>query len=190
MHKLYERMQKLLDSIDQEGVIDQDTSRRMQALAEIADYERGLWRRPEVVVHVSILHEDATLPVYKNLTDAGADISALEDVLINPGETELIRTGIAVAIPNGYELQIRPRSGLSARTPLRITNSPGTIDTGYRDEIKIIMQNTGDKPYTIFKKDRIAQMVLSQVPKISWEVCSRVEDIPGDRGGGFGSTGL
>lgn len=188
MHKLYDRMQRILADME---TASEDTfgSFRLAALAEIADYERGLCRRPEVPVHVSILHEDAVLPVYKNPHDAGADISAMEDVLILPNETVVIRTGFSVAIPNGYELQIRPRSGLSLKTGLRVVNSPGTIDTGYRDEVGVLLQNTGKKPYHIKKHDRVAQMVLAQVPKIYWEVCSDVQDIPGNRGGGFGSTG-
>ena len=159
------------------------------------------------------------LPFYAHETDAGMDIYANEDIIIAPGETKLIHTGLKMAIPEGYEIQVRPRSGLSLKTPLRICNAPGTIDAGYRDEIGIIMQNTSERFYTdgageihvmpdceknhytidskdnrkgwydIKKGDRIAQIVLAQVPKMKLKVVDSVSSIEGNRGGGFGSTG-
>ena len=93
-------------------------------------------------VYVETLREDITLPFYANPYDAGMDVCAAEDVMIKPGETVIIPTGLKFAIPEGYEIQVRPRSGISYRTPLRISNSPGTIDAGYRDELGIIMTNT------------------------------------------------
>lgn len=165
------------------------------------------------------LLEGAVAPTYAHTTDAGMDIHANESITLAPGETKLIHTGIKVAIPEGYEIQVRPRSGLSLNTPLRVCNAPGTIDAGYRDEICIIMQNTSERFFTdgvgivkvmpdleknhcgisskgnkkgwydINKGDRIAQIVLQEVPKIEWEEVSSVADIVGNRGGGFGSTG-
>ena len=92
-------------------------------------------------VYIQICKSDIEIPQYANIGDAGMDIRAAEDVLILPGETKIIPTGIKVAIPEGYELQVRPRSGASLKTPLRIANSPGTIDSGYRDEVGIIVSN-------------------------------------------------
>lgn len=157
------------------------------------------------------LSEDAQIPTYANVTDAGADIYSIEDVTVHPGETALVHTGIKVAIPDGYEIQIRPRSGLSLKTNMRIANAPGTIDAGYRDEIGVIVTNI-DNPIkdityefdkdgrpiitsilhgsdiSITKGQKIAQMVLSPVPRIEFiPVHKLIED--GNRGGGFGHTG-
>jgi len=98
----------------------------------------------DVEVFVEICRESAVLPSYAREGDAGMDVCAAEEVLIKPGETRVIPTGLKMAVPEGYEIQIRPRSGLSLNTPLRISNSPGTIDSGYRDEIGIIVTNTSE----------------------------------------------
>jgi len=161
-----------------------------------------------VEIYVEICREGAKLPEYARPGDAGMDIFAAEDVVIRPGETVIVPTGLKVAIPENYELQVRPRSGISYRTPLRIANSPGTIDSGYRDEIGIIMQNisnkncSGDEIYTlessgnrmgtykIKRGDRIAQIVLQRVPRMKFTLVDSVKDIGTDRGGGFGSTGV
>lgn len=137
-------------------------------------------------VYVEICRENVQLPTYSNIGDAGMDIRAAENVEIMPGETKIIPTGLKVAIPAGYEIQIRPRSGLSLKTPLRIANSPGTIDSGYRDEIGIIISNSsifsdelntysidekGNKNgiYSIKFGDRIAQIVLCKYETIEFE---------------------
>lgn len=168
----------------------------------------------KIEIPVCICREGTTLPFYANEGDAGMDIVAAEDVIIGPGCTKLVPTGIKAAIPPGYEIQIRPRSGLSLNTPLRIPNSPGTVDCGFRDEIKVIIENTSnpdslnEEPckstlktpipvtskgnakgvYIIKKGDRIAQMVLGKVPSVKWTVKDDVERIGNNRGGGFGST--
>ncbi len=162
----------------------------------------------KVDVHIEICREDAKLPEYANPGDAGMDIYAAKEVLIKPGQTCIVPTGLKMAIPEGYEMQIRPRSGISFKTPLRLSNSPGTIDSGYRDELGIIMTNTScnkiddnnqltidtkgniNGSYVIKKGDRIAQMVLQEVPRINFQVVDSVECIGVDRGGGFGSTGV
>lgn len=164
-------------------------------------------------IPIEICNSDAKIPTYANLTDAGMDIYALEDITINPGETVLLKTGFKVAIPDGYELQVRPKSGISLKTKLRIANTPGTIDTGYRDEVGVIVENiehpiqdigydfdfTGTpviksilhgKSYTIEKGQKIAQLVLCEVPKVIFQQVSNINEIEGNRGGGFGSTGL
>lgn len=162
----------------------------------------------EVEVFIERCREDIKLPSYANLGDAGMDVCAAEDVIINPGETIIVPTGLKVAIPLGYEIQVRPRSGISFKNPLRIPNSPGTIDAGYRDEIGVIMTNTseteymnagmfriGDKGnnkgiYEIKKGDKIAQLVLQRVPVIKFTEVKSVKEIGTDRQGGFGSTGI
>lgn len=163
----------------------------------------------EIEVFVEIMREGVTLPAYANPWDAGMDVCAACDTTIRPGETAIVPTGLKLAIPEGYEIQVRPRSGISFNTPLRIANSPGTIDAGYRDELGIIMNNTsvGNTPddgeplpvstkgncqgtYIIKKGDRIAQLVLAKVPRMRLSVVDSVKEIGGDRGGGFGSTGV
>lgn len=133
------------------------------------------------------------LPQYETSGASGLDIRANESVIIPPNHTMLIHTGIFVDIPDGYEIQVRPRSGLSLKTPLRIGNSPGTIDSCYRGEIGIIADNTDNlKEITIACGDRIAQLVLQRVPKLSWIPLSNKSELtPSDRGDkGFGHTGV
>ncbi len=163
----------------------------------------------EIEVAIEICREGATTPRYANLWDAGMDVCAAENVVIGPGETVIIPTGLKFAIPEGYEIQVRPRSGITLKTPLRISNSPGTIDSGYRDEMGIIVTNTSESclcfgeeirtlrsqgnmkgTYHIFKGDRIAQLVLQEVPRIKFKIVETVEGIGENRGGGFGHTGV
>ena len=145
--------------------------------------------RQRVLVKISKVTEDAKLPEYAHPTDAGADVFANETVTLSGGDTVIIKTGIKVAIPIGYEIQIRPRSGLSYKTGLRVANAPGTIDSDYRGEVGVIMYNTSDENITIFKGDKIAQMVLSEVPMIKWNEVESLDET--ERGeGGFGSTGV
>lgn len=144
--------------------------------------------RQRIEVEIKKLSENAKLPEYAHLTDAGADIFALEDTYLKPNETKLVKTGIAVAIPIGYEIQIRPRSGLSLKTPLRVANTPGTIDTDYRGEVCVIMWNSGNEAVKIEAGDKIAQMVINEVPMIKWKEVTELSST--ERGaGGFGSTG-
>lgn len=130
----------------------------------------------------------AILPVYATKGSSGMDIFAMEDMTILAKERRLIRTGIAVEIPEGYELQVRPRSSLSLNTTLRIPNSPGTIDSDFRDEIRIIIENIDSfsQDYKIKRGQRIAQLVLQKVEKIEWELTDLTKTA---RTGGFGSTG-
>lgn len=169
-------------------------------------------------MEIKIVTEAGFVPCYGRHGDAGADLIASEDVTIAPGETVLVKTGLKMEIPEGYEVQIRPRSGLSLNTPLRIANAPGTIDSGYRGEVCVIMQNTSERYYTdgagmvkvmpdkpvnhylvsdkgnrkgwydIKKGDRIAQMVVNRYETAEFSV---VDHLSGsDRGeDGFGSTG-
>lgn len=146
--------------------------------------------RIEKEVYIELCNKNAVIPKYSDREDAGADVALCEDIRIKPNETKLVSLGLKVAIPKGFELQIRPRSGLSYKTSLRIPNSPGTIDTNFRDELKIILHNIGEKTLSFEKGDRIAQLVLNEVPKAVFVEIENIKKIEGDRGGGFGSSKL
>lgn len=158
-------------------------------LSQSASLISSVVRIPREMVDIKVqkIHENAIIPEYAHVTDAGADIYAIEDVAVKPHTTVLVKTGLKVAIPTGYEIQIRPRSGMSLKTSMRVANTPGTIDAGYRGEICVIMENTGNLTYNIAKGDRVAQMVIMPVPMINWIETDELDDT--DRGeGGFGST--
>ena len=141
-----------------------------------------------VQIKIMKTHENAVIPKYANVGDAGMDIYAIEETTIEPKTTVIIPTGLRMAIPIGYEIQIRPRSGMSCKTKIRVANSIGTIDSGYRGDIGIIFDNIGDTPYTINVGDRIAQMVLNEVPVAEFQLVDELDET--SRGnGGFGSTG-
>jgi len=135
---------------------------------------------------------DLLLPSYETIFSAGMDLKAAigEDrISIKPGERMLIPTGLSIALPEGFEAQIRPRSGLAIKNGITVLNSPGTIDADYRGEIKVILINHGQETFTVNHGDRIAQMVFAKVSKISWDVTEKLPDT--ERGsGGFGSTGI
>lgn len=142
----------------------------------------------KVNVKVKVLNDDVVLPKYETNGSAGMDIRIIEDVNINPGETVLTQTGMAFAIPEGFEFQIRPRSGLSLKTSLRLPNSPGTIDSDYRGELGIMLNNIGTKALHFKKGERVCQMVLNKVPQANLILVNDLDET--DRGsGGFGSTG-
>lgn len=146
--------------------------------------------RETVEVAIEVCDPRARIPAYARPGDAGMDVCSIEDVKIKPGQTIIVKTGLKVAIPEGYEIQVRPRSGLSLKTPLRLANTPGTIDAGYRDEVGIIIHNTSlAEAYELKEGDRIAQLVLQQVPAITWVQVADVQTIGQNRGGGFGSSG-
>ena len=122
---------------------------------------------------------------------AGMDVcAALEaEVVIQPGERAMIPCGFAMAVPQGYEVQVRPRSGLAWKKGITVLNTPGTIDADYRGEVKVVLINHGTEPFEIQKGERIAQLVVAEVPRVSVQVVDSLEDT--DRGaGGFGSTGV
>ena len=135
------------------------------------------------------LNEAAIIPRYSHPGDAGLDLFSIEDREILPGETELINTGIAIALPLGTEAQIRPRSGLALKHSITVLNSPGTIDAGYRGEIRIILINHGKKPFQVTSRMRIAQMVIAPIIKAKVTVVSVLDD-SSRTDEGFGSTGL
>jgi len=134
-------------------------------------------------------NEEAKLPQYAHESDAGMDLFSIEEKVINPGETTLIKTGIIIELPNNTEAQIRPRSGLALKNSVTVLNSPGTIDEGYRGEIGVILINHGKVPFKVEKQMKIAQMVIKSVLKVSIKEVKAVA--ASDRNGdGFGSTGL
>ena len=165
-------------------------------------------------VKIKKLHPDAVIPQYARAMDAGFDLVAVEDVLVAPGESVKVPTGLAFALPEGFELQVRPRSGISAKTKLRLSNAPGTIDAGYRGEVAILVDNTREASrayknvcldasekeatvdqevdthsYLIKKWDRLAQGVIAIVPVAQFEVVDELDET--ERGtGGFGSSGI
>jgi dUTP pyrophosphatase len=166
-----------------------------------------------IQVPIELCHPEAKIPQYANLTDSGMDVYALDDYTIAPGETKLIPTGIKMAIPVGYEIQVRPKSGRALKTKLRIANTPGTVDAGYRDEIMVIVENIESpikdityefnssgqliitsilhgSAHTIGKGEKFCQLVLMEVPKAVLYQVNSVSEIGENRGGGFGSTGL
>lgn len=166
-------------------------------------------RREKVEICIELCRSTAVLPAYARRGDAGMDVCAAEEMHLEAGQTAAVPTGLKLAIPEGYEIQVRPRSGISLKTPLRLANSPGTIDSGFRDELRIIITNTsnpstvdskqeysisdsGNKngTYIIRQGERIAQIVLQRLPEMHFKIVESVEGIGHDRGGGFGSSGV
>ena len=137
------------------------------------------------------LSKDVALPKYETEGSSGLDLAANVDkqIKILPGKSEIISTGLAVAIPKNFEIQIRPRSGLAAKSQISVLNTPGTIDADYRGELKVILINLSDKVFVVEKGLRIAQMVLCPVVKATLKEVAELENT--ERGsGGFGSTGI
>lgn len=208
--QVIEEIDKQLETVSQ---IKRDFLKRMMGIIinTISDSEGAA--KKMVKIPIQLCHSDAKIPTYANIGDAGLDLYALDDYTINPGETKLIPTGIKVAIPRGYELQVRPKSGRALKTKLRVANTPGTIDAGYRDEIGVIVENveapikdiTYDfddngniiiksilhgSPFYIEKGTKFAQLILNEVPTASFVEVTNIHEIEGDRNGGFGSSGL
>lgn len=128
------------------------------------------------------------LPAYATTGAAGMDVVSAEDVVIAPGARHPVATGLALAIPGGFEIQVRPRSGLALKHGITVPNTPGTIDSDYRGELKVLLINHGPEPFAIARGDRVAQLVLAPVVQAAWEEVGELDAT--DRGaGGFGSTG-
>ena len=142
-----------------------------------------------MTVRFKRLSPDAVLPAYAHPGDAGMDIRSIDDLEIAPGTRALVHTGLVMALPAGWEAQVRPRSGLALKHGVTVLNTPGTIDAGYRGEVGVILANFGDAPFAVKKGDRIAQVVIAPVTTAAIEETDVVDDT--DRGGGgFGSTGV
>lgn len=202
-----------IDSIEEISQIKRDFLKSLlAALTNAVNETEGIAKR-FVQIPVELCHPDAKIPQYANTSDSGMDVYALDDYTIAPGEIKLIPTGIKLALPPGYEIQVRPKSGRALKTKLRIANTPGTVDAGYRDEIKVIVENI-EPPikdieydfddngtpiiksilhgaaHTIGKGEKFCQLVLMEVPKAALYRVEQVSEIGENRGGGFGSTGL
>jgi dUTP pyrophosphatase len=140
------------------------------------------------MVELGIKLDGGKVPEYKTVGSAGADIFSSEYIKIDGGDRALVRTGIYLEIPEGYEVQIRPRSGLALKSGITVLNTPGTIDSDYKGEIGIVLFNTTDEPFEVHVGDRIAQMVLAPVVTAKFNIIDKLSDsIRGT--GGYGSTG-
>lgn len=147
---------------------------------------------PDKMVRVLIARsgraKDFPLPEYATPASAGVDLRASEARVIPPGSRALVPTGLRIALPEGYEAQVRPRSGLALKHGVTLPNSPGTIDADYRGEIGVILMNLGQEPFIVEPGDRIAQMVVAPVARVAWSEAEALDAT--ERGeGGFGSTG-
>ncbi len=199
-----------IDDIEELESVKKDFFKRL--VSTLANKIREVYHRKAIDIPCE-LSNNVKLPTYARPGDAGMDIVSPEEYTINPGETVIIPTGIKVAIPEGYAILIQPRSGQSVKTKLRIANTPGLIDSGYRDEIGVIVENidppfkdidyefdnNGEihiksilhgQPYTIAKGQKFAQMRLVRVPTINFVKVDSVQNIGENRGGGFGHTDL
>ena len=143
----------------------------------------------KVEVGIRLINSGAQAPLFAHDDDACADIYANENKIIPPKEIDIISTGFSMEIPVGFEAQIRPRSGLAIKKGIGVLNSPGTIDSGYRGEVKIILINLGQDPFEVNVGDRIAQIGIRELPSVSFIIKDELSDT--QRGeGGFGSTGV
>ena len=133
-------------------------------------------------------NQDLPLPAYETEGAAGMDLRAAEALILKPGARQLVPTGLSIAIPQGFEAQVRPRSGLAVKYGVTVLNSPGTIDCDYRGEVKVPLINHGQEDFVISRGDRIAQMVIASVTRANWSEVSILGET--ERGaGGFGSSG-
>ena len=141
-----------------------------------------------VRVPVVRVHPDATLPAGAYAGDAGLDLATVEGCVLAPGERRILRTGLAVAIPDGFAGFVQPRSGLAARHGITVVNAPGTIDADYRGEVMVALINHGDAAFTVTRGMRVAQLLVARVLRVEWQETSELTTT--DRGaGGFGHTG-
>lgn len=141
-----------------------------------------------ITIRFKRIHPDAVLPAYAHPSDAGMDLRSVDELTIAPGKRALVHTGLVLMLPPMYEAQVRPRSGLAFKNGVTVLNAPGTVDSGYRGEVGVILINLGECDFAIHKGDRIAQLVIAPVTQPQVEESEVVDDT--DRGaGGFGSTG-
>jgi dUTP pyrophosphatase len=142
-----------------------------------------------IKIKIKKINPEAIIPHYSHEGDAGMDVYSVEDILINPNERKLISTGLTFEIPRGFEIQIRPKSGLALNHGITILNTPGTLDSGYRGELKVILFNTSNKSYQVKKGEKIAQIILAKYEEAEIEETNELTQTTRAEGG-FGSTGL
>ena len=190
---LMQQIEKILKMIDSDEAKKELSKSKLEYLKLLMDCQKSILNnipiRESVKVALEFCHPNAKEPTYANPEDAGCDVYAVQDEIVEAGKTKIIPTGLKVAIPFGWMISVRPRSGMSAKTGIRIANAPGAIDTGYRNEIGIILHNTSNEDYNIRVGDRIAQFVIEPAPMIKFEKVDSVESIGQNRGGGFGHSG-
>lgn len=138
--------------------------------------------------HVIVKYVGEQKPAYQTDGSAGADVCSAVDVVIMPGKSAVVPTGLKIELPPDHECQVRSRSGLAAKHGVFVLNSPGTCDSDYRNEVGVILMNLGDTPFTVKKGDRVAQLVFSRISRAVFEKVSALSET--DRKGGFGSTGV
>jgi len=138
---------------------------------------------------VKKINPEARIPAYAHEGDSGLDLYSVEETVIEPGERKTVKTGLQISMPKGFEAQVRPKSGLASKFGVTVLNTPGTIDSGYRGEIMVIMANLGKETYKVEKGKKIAQMVIAKVEEAEIEETNSLED-SSRKEGGFGSTGL
>jgi dUTP pyrophosphatase len=140
-------------------------------------------------IRIQRIHPLAILPDYAHgpAEDSGMDLHAVEDATLEPGVPRLVPTGLTIEVPSGYEAQVRPRSGLALKHAITIPNAPGTIDPGYRGELRVILLNLGRDPYTVHSGDRIAQVIVAKYEAVEWLEGDLADSTRGE--GGFGSSG-
>ncbi len=142
-----------------------------------------------MILRFKKVNPEAVLPAYAHASDAGMDVRSIEDVVIPAGGRALVHTGLVMLLPPGYEAQVRPRSGLALKHGITVLNTPGTIDSGYRGEVGVILANFGGEGFAVAKGDKIAQIVVAPVTQAAIEEAYEIDET--DRGaGGFGSTGV
>jgi dUTP pyrophosphatase len=141
-----------------------------------------------ITIKIQKIKENAIIPKYAHKGDAGVDLYSTEDYTLKPGQRTLVSTGIKIAVPMGYEAQVRPKSGLAVKHGISVANTPGTVDAGYRGEVGVIAINLGDEDFKIEKGKKIAQMVFNKIEEAEFEEVQELDETT--RGeGGFGSTG-
>ncbi len=142
-----------------------------------------------IKVQITKIKDNAITPKYAHEGDAGVDLYSTEEYILKPGERVLVSTGIKIAVPKGYEAQVRPKSGLALKSGISVLNTPGTVDSGYRGEVGVIAVNLSQEEYKIEAGKKIAQMVFAKVEEAEFEEVAELDETARNAGG-FGSTGL
>jgi dUTP pyrophosphatase len=190
LKQITEEFQKLQQKYSEELPNNSEEGMLSETLKQLEEELYSSSIKSELLVQK--IHEDAILPSYAYPTDSGFDLCSVEEISIEPFGRALIPTGLRFNIPSGFEIQVRPKSGLAIKEGITVLNTPGTVDQGYNGELKVIVFNTNNKPFTIKNKMKIAQAVLCPVASGNFVTIVEVDNVEEtDRGeNGFGSTGL
>jgi dUTP pyrophosphatase len=190
LKQIMDEFQKIQQKYSEELPADTDESVLNETLRQLDEELHNSSIKSELFVQK--LHEDAIIPSYAYLTDSGFDLHSVEEITIEPFGRALVPTGLRFNIPPGFEIQVRPKSGLAIKEGITVLNTPGTVDQGYNGELKVIIFNTNNKPFTVKNKMKIAQGVLCPVASGNFITIVEVDSVEEtDRGdNGFGSTGL